>query len=158
MSKLWYQQSASKWEEALPLGNGSLGAMVFGDVSDERLQVNEESMWYGGRVDRNNPDARKNLPKIRELIFQGEIKKAEKLIKLAMSGCPGSMHPYQTLGDIYLQFEDVDGYTDYHRELDLEKAVYRQSFMCKETRYEREIFISKPAGIMVMHFTAKRKW
>ena len=155
MSKLWYQQSASKWEEALPLGNGSLGAMVFGDVADERLQVNEESMWYGGRVDRNNPDARKNLPKIRELIFQGEIKKAEKLIKLAMSGCPGSMHPYQTLGDIYLQFEDVDGYTDYHRELDLEKAVYRQSFMCKETRYEREIFISKPAGIMVMHFTAK---
>ena len=155
MSKLWYQQSASKWEEALPLGNGSLGAMVFGDVSDERLQVNEESMWYGGRVDRNNPDARKNLPKIRELIFQGEIKKAEKLIKLAMSGCPGSMHPYQTLGDIYLQFEDVDGYTDYHRELDLEKAVYRQSFMCKETRYAREIFISKPAGIMVMHFTAK---
>ena len=118
MSKLWYQQPAKEWEEALPLGNGRLGAMIFGDVASERLQVNEESMWYGGKVDRNNPDARKKLPEIRELIFKGEIKKAEKLMKLAFSGCPNSMHPYQTLGDIYLQFEGVDEYTDYYRELD----------------------------------------
>ena len=154
MSKLWYQQSASKWEEALPLGNGSLGAMVFGDVVNERLQVNEESVWYGGRADRNNPDARKKLPEIRELIFQGEIKKAEKLMKYAMSGCPGSMHPYQTLGDIFLQFEGVEDYTDYYRELDLDKAVYSQSFISKGTQYNREMFISKPAGVMVMHFSA----
>lgn len=155
MSKLWYRQPAKEWEEALPLGNGRLGAMIFGGVVSERLQMNEESMWYGGRADRNNPDARKMLPQIRELILNGEIKKAEHLIKLALSGCPDSMHPYQTLGDIFLQFEGVDNYTDYHRELNLEKAVYRQSFICAQTLYKREIFISKPDGVMVMHFLAE---
>ncbi|MDE7249671.1 MAG: glycoside hydrolase family 95 protein [Lachnospiraceae bacterium] len=155
MSKLWYRQPAKEWEEALPLGNGRLGAMVFGGVVNECLQMNEESMWYGGRVDRNNPDAKKMLPKIRELILNGEIRKAERLIKLALSGCPDSMHPYQALGDIFLQFEGVDNYTDYHRELDLEKAVYRQSYVCAKTLYKREIFISKPDGVMVMHFLAE---
>ena len=157
MSKLWYKQPAEEWEEALPLGNGGLGAMVFGGVANERLQMNEESMWYGGRTDRNNPDAKRMLPQIREFIFGGEIKKAERLIKLALSGCPNSMHPYQTLGDIFLQFEGVEDYTDYHRELDLEKAVYRQSFTCAQTLYKREIYISKPAGVMVMHFLAEGK-
>ena len=155
MSKLWYRQPAKEWEEALPLGNGRLGAMVFGGVSDERLQMNEESMWYGGRVDRNNPDAKKMLPQIRELILNGEIRRAERLMKLALSGCPDSMHPYQTLGDVFLQFEGVDNYTDYHRELDLDNAVCRQSFICKNTFYKREIFISKPDGVMVMHFLAE---
>lgn len=155
MSKLWYRQPAKEWEEALPLGNGRLGAMIFGGVVNERLQMNEESMWYGGRVDRNNPDAKKMLPQIRELIINGEISKAERLMKLALSGCPDSMHPYQMLGDIFLQFEGVDNYTDYHRELDLENAVYRQSFICSKTLYKREIFISKPDGVMVMHFLAE---
>lgn len=157
MSKLWYKQPAKEWEEALPLGNGRLGAMVFGDVSNERLQINEESMWYGGRADRNNPDAGRMLPQIREHIFNGEISKAERLMKLALSGCPNSMHPYQVLGNIFLQFEGVENYTDYYRELDLEKAVYRQSFTCEETLYKREIFISKPAETMVMHFEAEGK-
>ena len=155
MSKLWYRQPAKEWEEALPLGNGRLGAMVFGGVSDERLQMNEESMWYGGRVDRNNPDAKKMLPQILELILNGDIRRAERLMKLALSGCPDSMHPYQTLGDVFLQFEGVDNYTDYHRELDLDNAVCRQSFICKNTFYKREIFISKPDGVMVMHFLAE---
>lgn len=155
MSKLWYRRSAGEWEEALPLGNGRLGAMVFGGVSEEHLQVNEESMWYGGKVDRNNPDMREQLPVIRELIFNGEITKAEKLIKLAMSGCPNSMHPYQTLGDIYIQFEGIEDFTDYYRELDLEKAVYRQSFRCGETLFHREMFLSKPADVLVMRFTAE---
>ena len=108
MGKLWYRQPAAQWEEALPLGNGRLGAMVFGGVAEEHLQMNEETMWYGGRVDRNNPDARQMLPKIRELIFGGEIGEAERLMKLAMSGCPNSMHPYQTLGDIYFQFTGLE--------------------------------------------------
>ena len=155
MSKLWYRQPAKEWEEALPLGNGRMGAMVYGGVDKEHLQMNEESMWYGGRVDRNNPDAKRQLPRIRELIFDGQISKAERLIKLAMSGCPDSMHPYQTLGDIYFEFEGMDEYSDYHRELDLESAVYRQSFTCKDTQYRREMFISKPADVMIMHFTAE---
>ncbi len=155
MSRLWYQQPAGKWEEALPLGNGRLGAMVFGGVSEEHLQMNEESMWYGGSVDRNNPDAVKKLPEIRELIFKGEIGRAERLMKLALSGCPNSMHPYQAMGDICFRFEGLENYTDYHRELDLEKAVYYQSFVSKDTFYQREIFISKPADVMVMHFSSK---
>ncbi len=155
MSKLWYQAPAKEWEEALPLGNGRLGAMVFGGVSHERVQVNEESMWYGGRADRNNPDTKEYLPQIRELIFRGEIGKAERIMKYAMSGCPNGMHPYQTLGDIYLEFEGLEGAADYHRELCLEEAVYRQSFRVEETFFVRESFISKPADVMVMRFLAK---
>lgn len=155
MSRLWYQQPAARWEEALPLGNGRLGAMVYGGIAKERLQMNEESMWYGGKTDRNNPDMKEQLPIIRELIFQGEIKKAERLMKLAMSGCPNSMHPYQTLGDIEIEFEGLEEPSDYNRELDLEQGVYRQSFRCGDTIYERETFISGPADVMVMRFTAK---
>ncbi len=157
MSKLWYKKPADEWEEALPLGNGRLGAMVYGGVKEEHIQVNEESMWYGGKVDRNNPDTKEQLPVIRELIFKGEIAKAERLMKLAMSGCPNSMHPYQTLGDIYIQFEGLENDTDYHRELDLERSLYRESFCCDNTFYIREMFISKPADVMVMRFTAEGK-
>ncbi|MBR5799917.1 MAG: glycoside hydrolase family 95 protein [Lachnospiraceae bacterium] len=155
MSKLWYQTPAKEWEEALPLGNGRLGAMVFGGVSRERVQVNEESMWYGGKADRNNPDTKEYLPQIRDLIFNGEIGKAERLMKYAMSGCPNGMHPYQTLGDIYLEFEGLEEATDYHRELCLEEAVYRQSFCVQETDFFREMFITRPVDVMVMRFLAK---
>ncbi len=155
MSKLWYQAPAKEWEEALPLGNGRLGAMVFGGVLRERIQMNEESMWYGGKTDRNNPDTKEQLPLIRDLIFKGEIGKAERLMKYAMSGCPNGMHPYQTLGDIYLEFEGLEGAVDYYRELDLENAVYRQRFRVEKTDFCREMFISKPADVMVMRFLAK---
>lgn len=155
MSRLWYRQAAKEWEEALPLGNGRLGAMVFGDPKKERIQLNEESMWYGGRANRVNPDTKKYLPQIRELIFDGRIREAEKLMKYAMSGCPDSMHPYQTLGDIYLEFEESEEVTDYERELDLEHAMYRQSYRSGDTIYRRELFISKPDDVMVMHFTAQ---
>ena len=129
--------------------------MVFGGVAEEHLQMNEETMWYGGRVDRNNPDARQMLPKIRELIFGGEIGEAERLMKLAMSGCPNSMHPYQTLGDIYFQFTGLENPENYSRELDLDEAVYRQKFTCGTTLYSREIFISKPHDVMAMRFRAE---
>lgn len=155
MSRLWYRQAAKEWEEALPLGNGRLGAMVFGDLQKERIQLNEESMWYGGRANRVNPDTKKYLPQIRKLIFDGRIREAEKLMKYAMSGCPDSMHPYQTLGDIYLEFEESEEVTDYERELDLEHAMYRQSYRSGDTIYRRELFISKPDDVMVMHFTAQ---
>ena len=81
MSKLWYKKPASCWDEALPLGNGRLGAMVFGDPVRERIQLNEESMWYGAFADRINPDAAANLQKIRDLIFAGRISDAERLMK-----------------------------------------------------------------------------
>ena len=98
--RLWYEQSANIWEEALPLGNGRLGAMVYGGIWTEHLQLNEESVWYGAPVDRNNPDALENLPKIRELLRSGHIKEAERLMRYALSGTPQSQHPYQSLGDM----------------------------------------------------------
>lgn len=109
MSRLWYRQPAGfwEWEEALPVGNGRLGGMVFGRTDYERIQLNEESIWYGKPLDRNNPDALGNLEKIRELIFGGEIEQAEKLMPTALSGCPSTQRTYQTLGDLYL-ISDLD--------------------------------------------------
>lgn len=157
MSKLWYKQPASKWEEALALGNGRMGAMVFGKVSDERIQVNEDSVWYGGPMQRNNPDTLKYLPEIRKLILDGQIGKAERLMKFAMSGCPESMHPYQTLGDIHFCFEQIGEVTEYERSLDLEQALYRQTFTAGDVHYTREMFLSHPDQVMCMKFTSDRK-
>lgn len=156
MSRLWYKQPADKWEEALPLGNGRLGAMVFGQPCGEHIQVNEDSMWYGGWVDRNNPDTKTYLPKIRELLLAGEIKKAEHLMKMAMSGCPDSEHPYQTLGDIHLSFDNISTYTEYQRALDLNNALYTSTFIANGILYQREVFISAPDDVMVIHLTADK--
>lgn len=157
MSQLWYSQSAKIWEEATPLGNGRLGAMVFGNPTNERIQVNEESIWYGGPVNRNNPDLKKYLPQIRELIFNGEIKKAEELMVMAMSGCPNGVHPYQTLGDINICFEVPGEIKEYRRSLDLEQALCKITYNADGVNYTREIFISKPADAMIMRITADKK-
>lgn len=157
MSKLWYEKPAGPWEEAMPLGNGRLGAMVFGRKTSEQIQVNEESMWLGGPVNRINPDFKENLPFVRDLLERGEISKAEALMSEAMSGCPEGMHPYQTLGDLYFFFRGYaeEEVTEYKRELDLERAVSTVSFKVGDTLYKRETFISKPADCMVMRFTAE---
>ena len=156
MSKLWYKKEAQDWNEALPLGNGRMGAMVYGTVNEEHIQVNEDSIWYGGKVDRTNPDTKENLPEIRRLILNGEIKKAEKLMRFAMSGCPDSAHPSQTLGDIHIQFENLSETNDYYRELDLNNAVYKNSFISDNIRYEREMFFSHPDDVLVMRFSADK--
>lgn len=154
---LWYRQPAGEWEEALPIGNGRLGAMVFGRTDTEQLQVNEESMWYGGKVERINPDFKENLPLIRKYLDEGKIAEAERLMDKAMSGCPDSMHPYQTLGEINFTFYgiDKDKVTDYKRMLDLKTAVTTTEFRVGDTVYRREIFASKPADCIIMRFTAE---
>ncbi len=154
MSKLWYNKHAVEWEEALPLGNGRLGAMLYGNPVNEHIQVNEESIWYGGPVNRNNPDMKTNLAKIRELIFNGEISKAEKLMWFAMSGCPNSAHPSQTLGDITIEFEGLGEIQEYFRELDMGSAVAKVRFVSEGITYTRETFLSKPADCMIMRVTA----
>lgn len=154
--RLWYRQPAGVWEEALPLGNGRMGAMVFGDPVDEHIQVNEDSVWYGAPVDRTNPDTLENLSKIRELILSGQIKKAERLMKMAMSGCPDSAHPYQTLGDIHFKFEGIGEVSEYRRELDLAKSLYTSTFRADGVSYERTVFFSEPDDVMVMRLTADK--
>ena len=157
MSRLWYEQPASEWEEALPIGSGRLGAMVYGGTDAEQIQVNEESMWYGGRVDRINPDFKENLPLIRKYLEEGQISKAERLMDKAMTGCPDSMHPYQTLGEINFTFYGIDkqSVTDYTRTLDLDRAVVCTEFRAGDTLYRREIFASHPADCIIMRFTAE---
>lgn len=172
MGRLWYRQPAVEWEEALPIGNGRLGAMVYGGVDGEQLQFNEESMWYGGAVNRINPDFAQNLPKIREYIEKGEIGRAERLMDIAMSGCPDSMHPYQTLGTVSFIYENMAdltpkkngklgkltapaGVKGYERSLDLDRALCVTRFADTKGQYRREYFASKPADCIIMHFTAE---
>jgi alpha-L-fucosidase 2 len=150
MRELWYEQEAGCWEEALPLGNGRLGAMVFGGIWKERLQVNEESIWYGGAMERDNPSMKEKLPRIRELIFQGDVPQAEELMELAMSGCPSNMRFYQTLGDISLEFQKQGEVTGYRRSLDLEQGIHQVQFVVGEAIHSRTCFISKPDDCLVM--------
>lgn len=156
MSKIWFRKAAEIWEEAFPLGNGRVGAMVYGKPANERIQVNEESIWYGGSVNRNNPDMKEYLPKIRELIFDGKISKAEQLMLLTMSGCPNSEHPYQTLGNITIEQKGIGEVKEYYRELDLNTAVCTVRFCSENIHYTRELFVSKPAGCMVMRIRADK--
>ena len=123
---LWYDKPAAEWTEALPIGNGRLGGMLFGNPSVERLQVNEESLWGGINVPNNNPGALENLPRIRKLILDARIPEAYELAEKHLAGIPGKTRSYQTLGDIVFQFADTTGrITDYRRELDLRQALRR---------------------------------
>src|SRR5437868_4825817 len=119
--RLWYEAPAATWTEALPVGNGRLGAMVFGGVARERIQLNEESVWDGHPMDRTNPDALKTLPEMRRLIFEGRNKEAEALVEAHLLGVPKHIKSYQTLGDLFLDFGGMEGELGhYRRELDLD--------------------------------------
>ena len=154
--KLWYEQPAKIWDEALPVGNGRLGAMVFGGVYNERIQVNEESLWAGERVNTNNPDALKDLPKIRKFIFEGEIKEAYDLGNKSLLGTPPRFRSYQTLGDIYLLFDSVASFTKYQRELQLNSGISRTVFTIDGVTYTREVFASAPDNIIAIHLIADK--
>lgn len=105
MSALFYTTpSHGDWNRALPIGNGKLGAMIFGEGTGEHFQLNEDSVWFGQKRNRNNPDALANLDTIRRYIFGGKIEKAEELCKYALAGTPQSQHTYQTLGDVYFDY------------------------------------------------------
>lgn len=155
MSKLWYRKPAGSWEEALPIGNGRIGAMIFGTVETEHIQLNEDSVWYGGYKDRNNPHALKNLPKIRELILGGHIPEAEELMIYALSGIPQSQGPYQSLGDLTLRFKGMDGDSrDYIRTLSLDDAIHTMEVKIGKYTYKRETFLSAVDDLMVMRITS----
>jgi alpha-L-fucosidase 2 len=148
---LWYRQPAARWDEALPLGNGRMGAMVFGGTVSERLQLNEDSVWSGSFRDRNNPHARENLHIIRKLISAGDIEEAEDLATHALSGTPEFQRAYQTLGDLFLSFRHMPaGITDYRRSLSLDDAAAAVNFRAGGFLYEREVFASAPAGVIAV--------
>lgn len=153
-NNMYYDTPANNWNEALPIGNGRLGAMIFGSLEKEQFQLNEDSVWYGGYRDRNNPDALKNLTKIRELILKGEITKAEKLMVASLSGVPQSMRLYQPLAELFLNFDNhKHEVKDYHRHLDLSTAIHTVSYKLNDYLYTRETFSSNEDNVMIIHLT-----
>lgn len=146
MGKLWFAHPAAKWEEGLPVGNGRLGAMILGGRERERIALNQDSIWYGGPVDRVNSDARAHLEQVRRLLLAGRIPEAEELLRLSFSGTPQSQRPYQPLGDLTLSYrvpEEAGQGTDpakeeetdragedsgYRRALDLEQGIVTEQY------------------------------
>lgn len=148
---LWYNKPAVEWVEALPIGNGRLGGMVFGNPTVERLQLNEESLWGGSKFPNNNPSALKHLSEIRQLILNGKIPEAFEISEKYIAGIPGKLRSYQVLGDLYFNFTDSLGEsTNYRRELNLETGIVRVSYTRNKKNIEYEIFSSSPNNVMVI--------
>lgn len=155
---IWYDSPAKEWTEALPVGNGRLGGMLFGDPVSERLQVNEESLWGGIKVPNNNPKALVHLPEIRKLILNDRIPEAFDLADKYLSGKPGKLRSYQTLGDFLFRFADTTGVvTDYRRELDLETGIASVNFKRHGRKTEYEVFCSAPDDVMIISMKTRRK-
>jgi alpha-L-fucosidase 2 len=153
---LWYDKPALKWEQALPVGNGRLSAMVFGQPTEERLQLNEGTLWAGGPYDPVNPEAKAALPRVRQLINEAKYEEAANLISAKVMAKPLGQMPYQTVGDLLLQFPGSTNVRDYRRELDLETATATVSYTQDGVRYTREVFASAPAQVIVVRLAADK--
>jgi alpha-L-fucosidase 2 len=163
---LWYDQPAERWLEALPVGNGRLGCMVFGGGEVERLQLNEVSVWSGSPQDSDNPDALAALPEIRQLLFDGKYDQAKevsakKLIckGVGTRGAASANDPFgcfQTLGDLTLKFDGQGGASNYRRTLDLETAIATVSYCVGDATFTREVFSSAPDQALVVRMTCDK--
>jgi len=154
--RLWYQQPAEKWTEALPIGNGRLGAMVFGGIFDERIQFNEDTLWTGHPHDYVRTGAGKQLAEIRRLLAAGQTKEASALAKSNFLSDPVRQKAYQPFGDLHLHFAGQGEATDYLRELDLDSAIATTTYRLNGVTYKREIFASHPDQAMVVNITADK--
>ena len=155
---LWYRKPATNWErEALPVGNGNLGAMVFGGVPKERIQLNEHSLWSGHREDVDNPQTLEYLPKVRQLLFEGKYAEANQMAARSMivraRTAPAS---YQTLGDLTLEFRHTEAALDYRRELDLDTGIARVTYRADGARFTREVFASHPDQAIVVRLESEK--
>ncbi len=155
--KLWYSKPAANWSEALPIGNAHLGAMVFGGISKEEIQLNEETFWAGSPYSNNNPQAKAHLEKVRQLIFDGRYQEAQKLLDKTFFTPHHGMR-YLPLGNLYLDFPHKDSIaTDYRRELNLEDATTTTIYKIGQVTYRRTVFASLAENVIVMHITADEK-
>ncbi len=154
--RLWYAQPAEKWTDALPVGNGRMGAMVFGGVFDERIQFNEDTLWKGHPHDYVRAGARDHLAEIRQLLFDGKIKETEALVRETFLSDPVRQKSYQPFGDLRLHFAGQGTVMNYRRELDLGTAIAKTTFHLGGVRYERDVFASHPDQAVLMHVTADR--
>jgi alpha-L-fucosidase 2 len=156
--KIWFNKPAETWNEALPVGNGRLGAMIFGGIGKERIQLNEESVWTGQQRWDANPEALKNLPKVRRLLFEGKYIEAEELAQSRILGSfkRDNASSYQTLGDLTLDFGQIRGVSDYRRELEIAEAISRVTYTANQVSYTREIFSSAPDQALVIRITTDK--
>ncbi len=155
--ELWYRQPASVWTEALPIGNGRLGAMVFGGIREELLQLNESTFWSGGPYQPVNPEAKAHLPRVRELIFAGRYAEAEALANKTLMAVPHLQMSFQPIGDVRLRFDHAEPAVDYRRSLDLDRATVTTSYRVGDTLFTREAFASPADGIIALRLTASQK-
>jgi alpha-L-fucosidase 2 len=155
---LWYRRPAAKWEsDALPIGNGALGAMVFGGVEHERLQLNEHSLWSGHPEALDSPQTLEALPKVRQLLFDGKYSEAQAMASRdMMAHTRATPASYQTLGDLLLDFEHGDIVEDYRRSLDLDTGIARVEYTANGVLYTREVFASLPGQAIVMRIAAAK--
>ena len=153
---LWYRRPAEQWVEALAVGNGRLGAMVFGGIVHERLQLNEDTLWAGGPYDPANPDALGALPEARRLIFEGKYREAHDLIGQKMLGRPSTQMPYEPVGDLLLTFPEVKAVENYRRDLNLDTAIAGVTYSAGGVRFTREVFSSPVDQVIAVRLTADR--
>ncbi|MEU7859324.1 glycoside hydrolase N-terminal domain-containing protein [Nonomuraea sp. NPDC049141] len=154
---LWYDKSAgSEWLRALPIGNGRLGAMVFGNVDTERLQLNEDTIWAGGPYDQSNTKGAAALGQIRQLVFQNQWSQAQSLVDQNMLGNPSAQLAYQPVGDLRLTFGSAAGVSEYNRFLDLITATTTVTYLQNGVRYRREVLASAPDQVIAIRLTADR--
>ncbi|WP_145330700.1 glycosyl hydrolase family 95 catalytic domain-containing protein [Paenibacillus xylanexedens] len=154
-NKIGFDHPAGQWEEAFPIGNGTLGGMVLGRTDLERVQLNEDSLWYGGPMERNNPQSLQSLDNIRELLFQGQIRQAEELALTSLVGVPDGQRHYEPLGDFYMAMHHADEEaTGYQRYLDLEQGIARVQYTSGNTKHKREYFSSYPDQVMAVRLSS----
>lgn len=175
MTRLWYTSPAAAWTEALPLGNGHMGAMCFGGTLLDRWQLNDDTIWSGGFINRMNPDAAQGVKDARALIADGKISQAEEVVEEAIVATPDGQRKYEPLCDLFVQFrtkqharfaspfsltntaktnpgffEPAEGVADYQRSLTLDEGLHLVSYTLDDQCFVRESFISYPARVMVI--------
>ncbi|WP_417361214.1 glycosyl hydrolase family 95 catalytic domain-containing protein [Galbibacter sp.] len=152
--KLWYDAPSENWNQALPIGNGRLGAMVFGNPAVERLQINEETIWAGSPNSIAHEKALVALPKVRQLIFEGKYKEAQDLATSDIRSQTNNGMPYQTFGDVFINFPGHGVYSDYYRDLDIQKATASVAYTVDGVRYKREIITAFKDDVIAVLLTA----
>ncbi|KAL4810035.1 hypothetical protein BDV18DRAFT_150431 [Aspergillus unguis] len=157
MSELWYNTPATEWAEALPIGNGRLGAMVYGRTDTELIQLNEDSVWYGGPQNRIPENALENLPQLRELIRKGAHKEAEKLVRRAFFASPNSQRHYEPLGTLFLDFDHApEEVNQYRRSLDLKKGIAHMQYEHNGVSIHRQMLASYPDDVLAIRVQASQ--
>ena len=179
--KLWYKQPAERWEDALPIGTGRLGAMIYGYPDHELMQLNEDSIWYGGPINRINPRCRKHMKEVQNLILDGHISEAEEILKYNFCATPRSMRVYQPLGWLHIDMRTEGVFfliglkqirivklldfprkeeapvSECTRALLLEQAIHQSVICTNGIRYQRESFASYPAQVIAVNLTSEKK-